>query len=586
MSRNVVRISLSMEKAQRLISKYPHSSVVVLSPDLLEQEGIVGPEKDRLDKMYLDFVAGLAAKDGSTFWWANSLSEKNELISPLFAHLSVLYAFDRWLKRHPSQDCIVVCDAGLCEAVRSLVNEHYDVEGGGPGLNKFAGIMRNSCRYVVKLMLAFWKEIYRMVLSRGYPGAAQKLRSVRKARVIKSWVDHRSYRSGDYQDAYFPKVLPYLHQHNVPYILLADIIQDFRGHFKSIVADRKNLIIPIDYFLTFGNLCRAVVLQWASRPSVESRLKFASIDVTSVVRNELAEGLFSTRFFTNILYYFKIKRLAQTVDIHSFVYTFENYAWEKMCLKAFKDSAPSVRTVGFQHAFIAKNSFKYFLGEQEVGIVPCPDSILTMGEVTKRILNTYGHWPGKILSTGCALRQFGTMNGAQGGSVKSRDILVAFTMTREESIKILEFIFEAGLARHPHDVHLRFHPQTPVTEVLKGISFELPANFKISRAPSLNDDFKRAGVVLYTWTTVGLEALVNGIPVIYLDVNKPLNLDPLFECSVLKEQAARPQELKEKIEKFLNLPEDIYAGDLAKARQYLKDYFSPVNEEALALFAR
>lgn len=82
---------------------------------------------------------------------------------------------------------------------------------------------------------------------------------------------------------------------------------------------------------TFGNLCRAVVLQWASRPSVESRLKFASIDVTSVVRNELAEGLFSTRFFTNILYYFKIKRLAQTVDIHSFVYTFENYAWEKMC---------------------------------------------------------------------------------------------------------------------------------------------------------------------------------------------------------------------------------------------------------------
>lgn len=190
MSRNVVRISLSMEKAQRLISKYPHSSVVVLSPDLLEQEGIVGPEKDRLDKMYLDFVAGLAAKDGSTFcWWANSLSEKNELISPLFAHLSVLYAFDRWLKRHPSQDCIVVCDAGLCEAVRSLVNEHYDVEGGGPGLNKFAGIMRNSCRYVVKLMLASGKRYTEWCFPGDIPAPHKnsQVHSARRALLKAGW---------------------------------------------------------------------------------------------------------------------------------------------------------------------------------------------------------------------------------------------------------------------------------------------------------------------------------------------------------------------------------------------------------------
>jgi hypothetical protein len=274
------------------------------------------------------------------------------------------------------------------------------------------------------------------------------------------------------------------------------------------------------------------------------------------------------------------------VDMHSFIYTFENYAWEKMCLTALKECAQGVKTIGFQHAFIAKNSFKYFLGESEVPLVPSPDTILTMGDVTKRILNTYGRWPREILKTGCALRQANTTNGGPVVLSRCRDILVAFTMTRDESVKILEFIFKAGLDRYPGKVYLRFHPQTPMQEVLRKISFDLPVNFVISNAQNLNDDLKRAGVVLYTLTTVGLEALINGIPGIYLDVNSPLNLDPLFECRDLTDQVCKPEELIDKINKLLGLPDKDYTEALDRARKYLKDYFYPVNDEALALFAQ
>lgn len=586
MARSVARIALSIQKAQSLISQYPRSSLVVLSADLLGLEGVVGPAKEKLDKDYLDLIARLGKEDGTKYWWANSLSEKNELLSPFFKRLAILYAFRRWLDRNPSCDCIIVCDAGLVETVCSLLRQNYRVITNGLGSMKAVKILRNVCRYFLKLKLLFWQEIYRMVLSRCYMRRAQPLRSLRKARVIKSWVDHRSYRSGEYQDAYFPNLLEYLKKQNIPYVLLADIIQDYRQHLRNIARDRKTVIVPIDYFFSFWDLCKALVFQWIYRPRVRRGVSFSDMDVTPLIRDELSESFFSGRFFNNILYYFKIKRLAQMIEMHSFIYTFENYAWEKMCLTALKECAKGVKTIGFQHAFIAKNSFKYFLGEGEVPLVPSPDTILTMGDVTKRILNTYGRWPHEMLKTGCALRQANTANGGPVVHSRCRDILVVFTMTRDESVRILEFIFKSGLDRYPGKVYLRFHPQTPVQEVLRNISFDLPVNFIISNAQNLNDDLKRAGVVLYTQTTVGLEALINGIPGIYLDVNSPLNLDPLFECGDLTDQASNPQELIGEINKLLDLPEEDYTEALARARMYLKDYFYPVNEEALALFAQ
>ncbi len=586
MSRCVAYIASSRKEAQRLLLQRPGAIVVELSAQLLAQTGVSGAEKDRLDREYLDFIAGLAQQSGSKFWWANSLSEKNELLSPFYYRITVLYAFERWLKDHRGQDCIVICDDGLWDPVRSLLRRDHQVEGGGRWFKNLSKTIRNACRYIIKLKLACLRELYRMVLSRLCLKISGKLKSLRNARVIKSWVDHRSYRSGKYQDAYFPHVLTYFQNNQVPHILLADIIQDFRRHLVAIARDKENFIVPIEYFLSLKDLWRAFVVQWVERPRFLRQANFGELDVTALVREELAESFFSTRFFNNVLYYFKIKGLSRKLDMHSFIYTFENYAWEKMCLLALKESSDHISTVGFQHAFIAKNSFRYLLGKDEAGIVPSPERIVTMGDVTRRILVSYGRWPQNILKTGCALRQSQTMNADQASNARSRNILVAFSMTRLDSIKILEFIFEAGLGNYPHKVYLRFHPQTPVQEVLKSLSFEMPSNFEISRAPSLSEDLKRAGVVLYTFTTVGLEALANGIPAVYLDVNSPLDLDPLFECEHLKDRAGRPQELKDKVEQLLDLQPADYTRSLGEARRYLKDYFYPVNDQSLALFAQ
>jgi len=150
----------------------------------------------------------------------------------------------------------------------------------------------------------------------------------------------------------------------------------------------------------------------------------------------------------------------------------------------------------------------------------------------------------------------------------------------------LKFIFEAGLGQLPDKIYLRFHPAIQIEKALKRINFSLPNNFIISDNPPVHKELERCSVVLYTFTTVCLEALKMGRPVIYLDVNYPLELDPLFEYSGLKSTCRNPAELKGKIETFRRMDESIFTKELNKANNYLNEYFGQVNDQALNVFTQ
>ena len=45
---------------------------------------------------------------------------------------------------------------------------------------------------------------------------------------------------------------------------------------------------------------------------------------------------------------------------------------------------------------------------------------------------------------------------------------------------------------------------------------------------SIIEELSEADGVIYTWTTVAVEALKLGLPVIYLDILTPMYVDPIF----------------------------------------------------------
>src|SRR3989338_8033265 len=67
--------------------------------------------------------------------------------------------------------------------------------------------------------------------------------------------------------------------------------------------------------------------------------------------------------------------------------------------------------------------------------------------------------------------------------------------------------------------------------------------------------FSQADVVLYASSTMGLEAVRRGIPVVCLDLGIFLNPDPLHDLTSLKWAARDPESLRRALRAISSLPE-------------------------------
>ena len=98
------------------------------------------------------------------------------------------------------------------------------------------------------------------------------------------------------------------------------------------------------------------------------------------------------------------------------------------------------------------------------------------------------------------------------------------------------------------------------------------------------EDLQKASLIIYTNTSVCLEALMLGIPVIHLDLDRLINEDPLFEWNHLKWVVKEPEQLRKAIDIINNLNSQDFVDQQKKAREYLEEYFKRVNDENIKSF--
>ena len=91
-------------------------------------------------------------------------------------------------------------------------------------------------------------------------------------------------------------------------------------------------------------------------------------------------------------------------------------------------------------------------------------------------------------------------------------------------------------------------------------------------------------VVLYASATVSLEALLLGIPVVYLDVDPFLNRDPLHDLTILKWHASRSGDIVKIFNEIERMDETEYSKKQTEALNYLKKYFKAVTLESMNKF--
>jgi len=366
-------------------------------------------------------------------------------------------------------------------------------------------------------------------------------------------------------------------------MFFAGILSDFSKTMLDFQKD-ENIIIPTNMFITGIDILKSLFISMTYKPNLAEPIKFLGTNISQLIKGEARLDKLTGTSFYAILQYFSTKRLAENVSIKKFIYTFENYSWEKLTIKALKDVSENIKVIGFQHAFVSKNSFKYFPGQNEKEIMPFPDKIINMGGRTKKILEEIGSYPKDIFRVGAALRQEYLSDFDVLARSYSKNIFLPLTITVSDTIKVYKFLYEAGLGEFSGKVYFRFHPTTDRKKVFAALDFDVPHNFVVSDISTVKEEIDRCGVVLYTWTTVALESLKLGRPVIYLDVNFPLDVDPLFECKYLRGVCDNPTNLMNEIERFFNMSNQEFEYQTHRAQEYLGEYFAPVNKSTMGVF--
>ena len=228
----------------------------------------------------------------------------------------------------------------------------------------------------------------------------------------------------------------------------------------------------------------------------------------------------------------------------------------------------------------------FILSPYESEVIPLPDAIITMGEITKDRLEKNGWAIPTKLQIGCALRQadsFSLRSSLQRGRIV-RNILVAFATSLLEYVLTLSFLHEAFKKGSPLSFRLRPHPTISLEE-----AFEILPNghvgfeYEVSSAP-VPEDIEWADVVIYASSTIGLEAVGSGKPAIYLDLGDILDTDPMEGWSGFKWIAREPAFLLSIFSEIEELSDSNYKILQEKALNYARSYLRPVTDQSLKIF--
>ncbi|MDK9720602.1 MAG: hypothetical protein OEL53_05400 [Rhodospirillales bacterium] len=181
----------------------------------------------------------------------------------------------------------------------------------------------------------------------------------------------------------------------------------------------------------------------------------------------------------------------------SVAWPWENHSWERVLARAAKTRR--VPTIGYQHATVGWREWNYALHSNLDGLASFPDRIVTAGQASLNRLMRYG-CPRHLLSIGGALR-FQAPPAARHDP--GAPVFVALPFDGDIARQMISAL--RPLAAQGKRFLVKEHPLNPV---------HIAAEAGIEPTPLRLGEVGAVSAVFYCLTTVGLEAVLAGLPTI------------------------------------------------------------------------
>ncbi|MCP5106807.1 MAG: hypothetical protein GY950_25715 [bacterium] len=545
-------------------------------------------EKERILDEYVEAVSEAGAlNDFSLAWLCHPISEKNDLVPDnLLDRLIDFLSFQRFLATSGGETVAVLTQrASLIQNIldfaaatgmgcRLEVEEESKagtLRGLGRPVKRMFQLVKGALQCHSRFMKSrfLWKRVDR---NRVYT-------------VIRTWIDSRSRSLMEKdRDIYFGKLPGFLKEngHNVLYF--GEFIYGFDHEFGNIKSGLSDPVILGRSLLNGLDFVKAFRFQYSAhrRLKLPVGVKILDTDVDIVFNNYFHAFARDPMIRANYLTYRETAKLMKRIKVDYFYMPYENYSWEKLTRSAIWEQDKKVKVTSFQHAQVALNATKFFMGKKEIAASIFPQRVVTLGEVTRNVLIKQKHYPENRVVTGCALRQDYTVTGERVTRTKHRRVLVQLWSVKK-SARLIGFIHTAGIHPDRFQVSLNLHPCNPLEKLIPHMDFKYENNFPLA-VGALEKNFEAHDIVIFHGTTTCLDALANGLPVINVEFDDFISVDPLIGFDDFKWTVRAPGELGGVIETIYGLSDENYYKRQEKGFKFVKDYFHPVNEENLKKF--
>ena len=539
------------------------------------------PRRD-FRRQYVEFIGELNSANASLGWWAMPFTNKNPLATSLCRDISHFLSV-AGLLGPGAQPLVVVTDS------RQLAVQ-VEAWGRVTGIRIVNAVKhRPSWRRTFKehalgaVLAAFLKTLWIWAQARrlrpgGDPAADHT--------VVATVFHRQSFPApGEYRDVYFGRLVDELPTGAGPALVVGLLQEDWRAQLAGLKLLKGPVpVVPIEAYLSLWDTVKCglrALKAYLTPPRIEGPVAIDGVSVATLVRGAIRDARRSGNILLGLRVYYAAGRLARSRRITRCLYPYENRAWEKMLVLGIRSRSPETRMVGYQHASITLSHTNFFLGPGESPVVPLPDAIATTGPVVKEWLEREGNYPPGLFQAACALRQSNNGRPAlKARSQRIRRVLVALATNVEEYVGTLTFLEAALAGVTSYDVRVRPHPTIPLDSALELAPLKSRDFYTVSTGP-LPDAFQWADVVIYASSTVGMEAVAQGIPAIYLDLRNFLDTDPMAGWEGFKWSVQDPAELVDTIARIEALPDEQFEEMQRMGQQYVASYLTPVTESGL-----
>jgi hypothetical protein len=266
-----------------------------------------------------------------------------------------------------------------------------------------------------------------------------------------------------------------------------------------------------------------------------------------------------------------------------FLYPFENKSLEKMLLLGVNHSQHKVKVLGYQHTAITPRHSTLFFRQREAACTPLPDKIVTVGKITKDYLEQVGNYPAKIFTTGAALRQRWTERLPKQNN-KNLRVLLALSSSKDELIQSVKFFKKVMQYIPDLELGIRPHINFPLSLLPDALMIWLREKTLDLSHTLLEDNLIWCHLTSYVSSTVALESLMRGKPVVNFSIGDIISPDPLIGDVPFHWSVNTPLKMAEVLMEIHQMSMSHYEQGSLKAVTYVSHYLSPITELSVQKF--